>query len=123
MGQEVDRALSDLAATRAALERDVDELFARLPEPAVMAARAKTYGAAAGGTAVVVGALALRQRSASARKRERMAARVNAEELARAFSTTPVPERGGSKVGVLFAIGAAIGAVAAAFAVLRGRSE
>lgn len=123
MGQEVDRALSDLAATRAALERDVDELFGRLPEPAVLAARAKTYGAAAGGAAVVVGALALRQRAASAHKRERMAARVNAEELARAFSTTPVPERGGSRVGVLLAIGAVLGAAAAAFVVLRGRSE
>ena len=71
MGQDVDQALNDLAATRASLERDIDELFARLPEPAVMAQKAKTYGAAAGGAAVTVGLVALRARKASELKARR----------------------------------------------------
>lgn len=97
MGQDVDQALNDLATTRAALERDIDELFDRLPEPAVMAQKAKTYGAAAGGAAVTVGLVAMRQKKRSALKARRMEARINAEELARAFSPHPPaePEGGG----------------------------
>lgn len=92
MGQDVDQALNDLATTRAALERDIDALFERLPEPAVMAQKAKTYGVAAGGAAVTVGLVAMRQKKRSALKARRMEARINAEELARAFSPHPPVE-------------------------------
>lgn len=105
MGQDVDQALNDLAATRAALERDIDELFDRLPETSVMVAKAKTYGAAAGGAAVTVGLVAMRQRKQAALKARRMEARINAEELARAFSPhPPVEPEGRSRAPVLAAL-------------------
>lgn len=105
MGQDVEEALNDLAITRAALERDIDELFDRLPETSVMVAKAKTYGAAAGGAAVTVGLVAMRQRKQAALKARRMEARVNAEELARAFSPHPPAEpEGRGSVPVLAAL-------------------
>lgn len=86
MGQDADSTLSEIAETRAALERDVDALFARLPEPDVLAAKAKTYGLAAGGAAATAGVVALRVKRRGELKARRMDARINAEELARAFS-------------------------------------
>lgn len=86
MGQDAASTLSEIAETRAALERDVDALFARLPEPDVLAAKAKTYGLAAGGAAATVGVVALRMKKRGELKDRRMDARINAEELARAFS-------------------------------------
>ena len=105
MGQDVDQTLSELDRTRAALERDIDELFARLPEPAEMASKARTYGAAAGGAAVTVGLVAMRQKRRSALKARRMEARINAEELARAFSPHPPEEpSGGGRAGLVAAL-------------------
>jgi hypothetical protein len=121
MGEDVDQALSQLAATREQLDRDIDELFHRLPEPAVLAARAKTYGMAAGGAAVTVGALAMRQRKRSALKARREDARINAEELARAFSPHPPPEPKRGRGGLLL-LAATVLAVGA-FATIRGRSD
>lgn len=119
MGQDVDQALNDLATTRASLERDIDELFRRLPEPAVMANKAKTYGAAAGGAAVTVGLLAVRQKKRSELKARRMDARINAEELARAFSPHEPAEPSGSKrTGVLAAL---VAVVVVALTVVRMR--
>lgn len=86
MGQDADSTLSEIAETRAALERDVDALFARLPEPDVLAAKARTYGLAAGGAAATAGVVALRVKKRGELKARRMDARINAEELARAFS-------------------------------------
>ncbi len=86
MGQDAASTLSEIAETRAALERDVDALFARLPEPDVLAAKAKTYGLAAGGAAATAGVVALRMKKRGELKARRMDARINAEELARAFS-------------------------------------
>jgi hypothetical protein len=120
MGEDVDQALNQLAATREQLDRDIAELFHRLPEPAVLAARAKTYGMAAGGTAVTVGALAMRQRKRSALKARREEARINAEELARAFSPHPPPEPKRGCGGLLLA--ATVLAVGA-FATVRGRND
>jgi hypothetical protein len=120
MGEDVDQALNQLAATREQLDRDIAELFHRLPEPAVLAARAKTYGMAAGGTAVTVGALAMRQRKRSALKARREEARINAEELARAFSPHPPPEPKRGRGGLLLA--ATVLAVGA-FATVRGRND
>ena len=123
MGQDVDQALTDLAATRASLERDIDELFARLPERAVMAQKAKTYGAAAGGAAVTVGLVALRARKASELKARRTEARINAEELARAFSPHPPAEpSGGSRTGLL-AVLAALVVVALTVMRMRGGND
>lgn len=122
MGQDVDATLRSIAATRAALEQDVDELFGRLPEPAVLAARAKTYGLAAGGAAVTVGAIALRQKKAGAQKARRMEARINAEELARAFSPHPPAEDGGGGRTGLFAVLTALVVVALTL-VVRSRSS
>ena len=119
MGQDVDQTLSELDATRASLERDLDELFARLPEPAVIASKAKTYGAAAGGAAVTVGLVAVRQRRRAAIKARRMEARINAEELARAFSPHPPAEpSGGGRTGLLAVLAAV---VVVALTVLRMR--
>lgn len=120
MGQDAATTLTEIEATRAQLERDVDALFERLPEPAVMAAKAKTYGAAAGGAAVTVGLATLSARKRSARKARRREARINAEELARAFSPTPPPEpSSGGRGGLLLALGAVLGAVGAVVAMRR----
>jgi len=121
MGQDVDQALSQLAATRDKLDRDIDELFHRLPEPAVLAARARTYGIAAGGAAVTVGALAMRQKKRSALKARREDARINAEELARAFSPHPPAEHKRGRGGLLML--AATMLAAGAVAVMRNRSQ
>jgi hypothetical protein len=121
MGENVDQALSQLATTREQLDRDLDELFHRLPEPAVLAARAKTYGMAAGGAAVTVGALAMRQRKKSALKARREDARINAEELARAFSPHPPPEPKRGRGGLLML--AATMLAAGAVAVMRSRAQ
>lgn len=104
MGQDVEEALNDLAITRAALERDIDELFDRLPETSVMVDKAKTYGAAAGGAAVTVGLVAMRQKKRSALKARRMEARINAEELARAFSPHPPVEPEGRGKAPMLAV-------------------
>ena len=123
MGQDVDQTLSDLAATRASLERDIDELFTRLPEPAVMAQKAKTYGAAAGGAAMTVGLLAVRQKKRSTLKARRMEARINAEELARAFSPhEPAEPSGGNRTGLL-AVLAALVVVALTVVRMRGGDD
>lgn len=123
MGQELDTTLTELDATRASLERDIDALFARLPEPDAMKAKAKTYGAAAGGTAVTVGLVAMSAKKRSARKARRMEARINAEELARAFSPHEPPEPDGRSPLVLLAVLAAVaGAVLAALR-LRGDQD
>ncbi len=120
MGQDVDQTLKELDATRASLERDLDELFARLPEPAVIASKAKTYGAAAGGAAATVGLVVARQKKKSALKARRMEARINAEELARAFSPHPPAEPSGrSRTGML-AVLAAMAMVAFAAMRMRG---
>lgn len=120
MGQDVDQTLRELDATRAGLERDLDELFARLPEPAVIASKARTYGAAAGGAAATVGLVVVRQRKKGALRARRMEARINAEELARAFSPhPPVEPSGRSRAGLLAAL-AAVAAVAFAAVRLRG---
>ena len=122
MGQDVDQALRSLETTRATLERDIDELFGRLPESDVIATRARTYGAAAGGVAITVGALAMVQTRRSARRARRMEARINAEELARAFSPHPPAEPdGGGRTGVLAVLAAV--AVVAGTVVARQRAS
>lgn len=124
MGQDVDQTLSDLAATRASLERDIDELFTRMPEPAVMAQKAKTYGAAAGGAAVTVGLLAVRQKKRSELKARRMDARINAEELARAFSPhEPAEPSGGRNRTGLLAVLTALVVVALTVVRMRGGDD
>lgn len=112
MGQDVEEALNDLAITRAALERDIDELFDRLPETSVMVDKAKTYGAAAGGAAVTVGLVAMRQKKRAALKARRMEARINAEELARAFSPHPPVEPEGHGKAPMLAVLVALVVVA-----------
>ena len=115
MGQDVDQTLRELDATRASLERDLDELFERLPEPAVIASKAKTYGAAAGGAAATVGLVVMRQKKKAALRARRMEARVNAEELARAFSPHPPADPSGpSRAGLLAALAAVAMVVVAA---------
>lgn len=121
MGQDVDQTLRSIQTTRDALERDIDELFDRLPEREVMVARARTYGAAAGGAAVTVGALAMAQRRRSALKARRMEARVNAEELARAFSPHPPAEPEGGRGGLLAVLAALV--VVVATVVMRQRGD
>ena len=121
MGQELDTTLTELDATRASLERDIDALFARLPEPDVMKAKAKTYGAAAGGAAVTVGLVAVGAKKRAATRARRMEARINAEELARAFSPHEPPEPGGRSPVLLLVVLAAI--AGAVIAVLRLRAD
>jgi hypothetical protein len=121
VGQDIDATLSELAATRAALERDIDELFDRMPEPAVVAQKAKTYGAAAGGAAATVGLVVLQQRKRSEIKARRMEARINAEELARAFSPHPPAEPESRGRGPVLA--ALVGLVVVALAIVRSRQD
>ena len=121
MGQDVDEALRSIQTTRDTLERDIDALFGRLPEREVVVARARTYGAAAGGAAVTVGAVALAQRRRSALKARRMEARINAEELARAFSPHSPVESEGGRGGVLAILAALV--VVALTVVMRQRGD
>lgn len=115
MGQDVDTTLTELDATRASLERDIDALFARMPEPDVLKSKAKTYGAAAGGAAVTVGLVTMSAKKRSALRARRMEARINAEELARAFSPHEPPEPSGrSPLLLLVVLAAVAGAVVAA---------
>lgn len=123
MGQELDTTLTELDATRASLERDIDALFARLPEPDVMKAKAKTYGAAAGGAAVTVGLVALQAKKRSEVKARRMEARINAEELARAFSPHEPPEPSGRSPMLLLVVLAAIAGAVVAVLRLRGGDD
>lgn len=122
MGQDADATLKELDATRASLERDIDALFARLPEADAMKAKAKTYGAAAGGAAATIGLVALQAKKRSELKARRMDARINAEELARAFSPHEPPEPSGRSPLVLLVVLAAIaGAVVAALRLRNGQ--
>lgn len=123
MGQDVDTALSELATTRASLERDIDELFSRLPDSAVIASKAKTYGAAAGGAAVTVGLLAVRLKQRSELKARRSEARINAEELARAFSPHAPHESDNPRRTGLLALVAALVVVAVTVLRMRGGDE
>ena len=121
MGQDVDQALRSIQTTRDTLERDIDELVGRLPEREVVVARARTYGAAAGGAAVTVGAVALAQRRRSTLKARRTEARINAEELARAFSPHPPAEPDGGHGGLLAVLAALV--VVALTVVMRQRGD
>jgi hypothetical protein len=115
VGEEIDQALREIDATRSQLERDIDELFARLPDREVVTRQAKTYGAAAIGTAAVVGLGGAQMKRRSEVKERRETARINAEELARAFSPHPVePARSGGRMGLL-AVLVAVAAMVAAF--------
>lgn len=115
MGETVAQTLTEIEQTRAALEADIDALFDRLPDRDVVVRQAKVYGGAAAGTAVIVAVLAARAKHASQLRAKREAARINAEELARAFSPRlPVDDDGASsRLGVVAVIAAAIGALVA----------
>jgi hypothetical protein len=120
VGETVDQTLNEIAATRAALERDIDELFGRLPEPAALAAQAKAYGAAAAGAAVVVGLVVVRARRGAQERARRTEARINAQELARAFAPQPPRDdpddsRGGT-LALLVAVAALVATVVQAVA-------
>ena len=115
MGETVDETLTEIEQTRAALEADIDALFERLPDRDVVVRQAKLYGGAAAGTAVLVAVLAARAKHAAETRDRREAARINAEELARAFSPMAAVEdhRGSSRLGLVAVIAAAIGALVA----------
>lgn len=85
MGETVAETLTEIEQTRAALEADIDALFDRLPDRAVMARQAKVYGAATAGLAVLIVVFTVRMRTRSALRAKRQDARIGAEELARAF--------------------------------------
>lgn len=111
MGETVQETLSEIEQARAALEADIDVLFERMPDPAVMARKAKVVGAAAAGTALVVTVTAMQLSKRAELEARRTEARINAEELARAFSPIePAEADGGSRWPLLAALVAAIGA-------------
>lgn len=115
MGETVAETLTEIEQTRAALEADIDALFERLPDRDVVVRQAKVYGGAAAGAAVLIAVLAARGKHAAEVRAKREAARINAEELARAFSPhAPVEDDGtSSRLGVVAVIAAAIGALVA----------
>lgn len=115
MGETVAETLTEIEQTRLALEADIDALISRLPDRDVVVRQAKVYGGAAAGAAVLVAVLAARGKRAAEMRAKREAARINAEELARAFSPrTPIDDDGtSSRLGVAAVIAAAIGALVA----------
>jgi hypothetical protein len=115
VGETVAETLTEIEQTRAALEADIDALFERLPDRDVVVRQAKVYGGAAAGAAVLIAVLAARGKRAADVRAKREAARINAEELARAFSPrAPIEDDGGSsRLGAAAVIAAVIGAVVA----------
>lgn len=85
MGKTVAETLTEIEQARAALEANIDALFDRLPDRAVMARQAKVYGAATAGIAVLIVVFTARTRKRSVLRAKRQDARIGAEELARAF--------------------------------------
>lgn len=112
MGETVAETLTEIEQTRAALEADIDALFDRLPDRQVMVRQAKVYGAATAGGAVVIAVIAGRAKRAADLRAKREDARINAEELARAFSPhPPVEADDGSHLGLVAVLAAIIGAL------------
>lgn len=114
MGETVAETLTEIERTRAALEADIDVLFERLPAREVIVRQAKVYGAAAAGTAVVVAVATVRAKTAGELRAKRRDARINAEELARAFATAPEGARaedgeGGARLGLAALVAAVLG--------------
>lgn len=117
MGEaDVQAQLTRIDQTRADLDRTIDELFAVIPPKDELVAQAKQL-AAVGGAAVVailVGTSVLTSRRAESSRRKQ--ARVNAEELVRAFRNmeegNEMEDR--SSVKAWFAVGAGVAAVGVA---------
>lgn len=91
MGETVAETLTEIEHTRAALQADIDALFTRLPDRHVMARQAKVYAGATIGVVVVLAVVVARLRKSAELRARRQDARINAEELARAFS--PIARR------------------------------
>jgi hypothetical protein len=85
VGETVAETLTEIEQTRAVLEADIDALFDRLPDRAVMARQAKVYGVATAGIAVLLVVVTARMKKRAIVRSKREDARIGAEELARAF--------------------------------------
>ncbi len=142
MGQATDQALKDIEATKARIQRDISALTDSIPDGLAGAASdaASNVGPKALGGAGAVALAGLVARSAKKRSSgkkasdaERHAARVQAEELARAFGSVGVVAQGGplspppppdqdssgggaGKVSLVLVLAIAAGAAAAWFA-------
>lgn len=126
--KDAEEAASQVAELRAALTRDMDALWNRLPEPSEVSVRARTAGGVAAGGLAAVGALFMLMRRRSARRDAEHEVRLQAMALARELSRLELdPEdvmnengRGGImvRVGVVLA---ALGGVAAAVLAVRQR--
>lgn len=95
MGQTAAETLSEIEAAKADLARDLDELESRLPPRDVLTRQAAIAGGTLAGTGIglavlitVLGRRSERRRREQARREE---ARINAEELAKAFGGLPDP--------------------------------
>jgi hypothetical protein len=130
VGETVEATLTEIQQTRAAVERDVDELMNRLPAREQVVDQAKTYGGAAVGALALMAVIVSRVRSRSEKKAKRERARINAEELARVFSPHTIDDvgsdrdDGGSRTGA-FALAVALAALGLGIAnsLLRERDE
>lgn len=95
MDQTAAETLSEIEAAKAALARDLDELESRLPPREVLGRQAALAGgavvAAGAGLVTLVGILGRRAEHRRRERAKREEARINAEELARAFGGLPDP--------------------------------
>lgn len=115
MGEaDVQSQLRKIELTKADLDRTIDELAATLPPKDELVRDAKQVAAVGGAAiaAVVLGTAALRSRSRISERRKQ--ARVNAEELVRAFRQVDDPEPETSSTKAWFAVGAGIAALGVA---------
>lgn len=121
----VDEAADQASQLRAAVDRDLDALQAKLPPRDQLVAKAKTYGGAAVGVAAVLAAALVRQKQRGEQKRIEREARAHAAAIAPYLpgaSSGPETTSGRRGKGTL-ALLAVAGAAVVAFVVSRTSNE
>lgn len=126
MGEaDVQAQLIRIDQTRADLDRTIEELFAAIPPKDELVAQAKQLAAVGGAAlvAILVGTSVIANRRSESERRKQ--ARVNAEELVRAFRNLEEGNEmeGRSNVKSWFAVGAGVAAVGVAVFNRVGRGD
>lgn len=114
--ESVEQAARQASELRAAIDRDLDALEAKLPPTEELAEKARTYGGIVLGVLAFAGAAALGLKQRGERKRVEREAKAHAEAIARYLPQAADRPReddsgGGGKTVLLVALAAAIGAV------------
>lgn len=122
-----EEAATQITSIRAALQRDLDALRGRVPDPSEISGQTKQIGAAVGAGAVTlgIGGLALRKRAA--RHHDEEAVRLQAMALAREIARLDmepddlVDDRSGGSLGRVIALVVSLAGIGAAALAVRQR--